>query len=142
MTTRTRIAITIASAAALAVTDYGQAMSVTDFGLQRDLWSWGTLAATGLAVIGVSLVNRWWALLPAAVPSAVIFYLYSFTDYSTPWDSEGLIFPGQPIFYLVVLLFVVGFYAAVLSIGFLPRLVWRAGRRLSLSRTTPRGAER
>jgi hypothetical protein len=127
MTTRTKIAITVASALALAITNYGQAMSVTDFGLQQDLWDWGALAATLLAVVGVSLVNRWWALLPAAIPSAVTYYLYSFTDYSTPWDSEGLIYPSQPFIYAAVLLFVVGLHAAVLSIGFLPRPVWRAG---------------
>jgi hypothetical protein len=134
MTTRTRIAITAAAALALAVTHYGQAMNVTDFGQTRDLWAWGNAAAFGFALLAVVLVNRWWALLPAAIPSAVTFYLYTFTDYSTPWDSEGLVFPSQPIFYAVVLLFVVGFHAAVLSIGFLLRPVWRAARRLWISR--------
>jgi hypothetical protein len=143
MTTRTRVAITAASALALAVTHYGTAMNVTDFGQARDLWAWGNVATFAFALLAVVLVNRWWALLPAAVPSAVTFYLYTFTDYSTPWDSEGLVFPSQPIFYAAVLLFVVGLHAAVLSIGFLPRPAWRAGRRLWISHRgrlpSPRG---
>jgi hypothetical protein len=57
MTTRTRIAITVAAALALAITNYGQAMSATDFGLRGDLWDWGAPAATVFAVIGVFLVN-------------------------------------------------------------------------------------
>ena len=130
MSTRTRVAITVASALALAVTHYGQAMNATDFGQTRDLWTWGSMAAFGFALLAVVLVDRWWALLPAVIPSAVTFYLYSFTGYSTPWDSEGLVFSSQPIIYAVVLLLVVGFHAAVLSIGFLPRLVWDAGRRI------------
>jgi ABC-type dipeptide/oligopeptide/nickel transport system permease subunit len=139
MTTRGRIAIVLAAALALAATKYGQAMSVTDFGLQRDVWDWGALAAFAFALVGVVLVNRWWALLPAVAPSAVTFYLYSFTDYSTPWDSEGLIFPSVPLFYAAVLIFAVGLSAAVLAIGFLPRPLWRAGRRLVVNQRGRQG---
>jgi hypothetical protein len=143
MTTRTRVAITLAATLAVAATEYGKAMSVTDFGLRGDLWDWGGLAAFAFALVGVSLVNRWWALLPAVAPSAVTFYLYSFTDYSTPWDSEGLVFPSQPVFYAAALLFAAGLYAAVLAVGFLPRPIWRGGRRLWLSHRgrapSPRG---
>jgi hypothetical protein len=43
MTTRTKIAITVAAALALAITNYGQAMSVTDFGLPAAVLSIGFL---------------------------------------------------------------------------------------------------
>lgn len=137
MTTRTRIGITAVAALALGVATYGAAMSPPG----RDIWEWSELAAFGLALVAVFLVNRWWALLPAFVPSAVTFYLYTFTSYSTPWDSESIGNPDQPVTYAILLLFVVALEAAVLSIGFLLRLVWNAGRRSYLSKTTPRGSE-
>jgi hypothetical protein len=138
MTTRTRIGITVIAALALGVTEYGARMSPPG----RDIWEWSELAAYGLAVAAVFLVNRWWALLPAAVPSAVTFYLYTFTSYSTPWDNESLGNPDQPVTYAIVLLFVVAFEAAVLSVGFLLRWIWNAVRNSYLSKTTPRGRER
>ncbi|MBS1892012.1 MAG: hypothetical protein JST59_12015 [Actinobacteria bacterium] len=129
MTTRTRIATTIIAASALAATHYGQAMNVMEFGRTGKLWHWGAVAAFGFALRSVALVNRWWALFPAAMPGAVTFYLYRLTDYSTPWDSESIGSPSQPVLYVVLLLLGSGFYAAVLSIGFLPRLAWDAARR-------------
>ena len=143
MSTRTRIAITAASALALGAANYGQAMNIANFGLERDLWTWGLIGAFGIAIVAVFLVNRWWVLVLGAVPSAVAFYLYSFTDYSTPWDSEGLIFPSQPVFYAAVLLLLSGFYAVVLAIGLVLRWFWDAGRSVWFSRRdrapSPRG---
>lgn len=143
MNTPARIAIVAVAALALAVTDYGQAMNITKEGLQRELWDWGTLAAYVLAVVGVCLVDRWWALLPAAAPIAVTFYLYNFTGYSTPWDSESLGSPSEPVSYAMLLLFSIALHAAFLSIGFLPRRVWNVGRRMWVSRRgrlpSPRG---
>jgi FtsH-binding integral membrane protein len=143
ITTRTRVAITVLAALALAATHYGQAMHVADPGQARDLWDWSALAAYVLAVIGVFLVDRWWALLPAAAPTAVTFYLYNFTGYSTPWDSESIGSPSQPVFYAVLLLIGIGIQAAILSIGFLPRRVWDWGHRRRVSHRgrvpSPRG---
>lgn len=125
MTTRTRIGVTLFSALALGVAQYGNAWSVGAPGSERDIWHWSLLAAYALAVIGVSLVDRWWALLPAVAPVAVTFYLYNLTSYSTPWDSESIGNPSEPVFYAVLLLLGIALQAAVLSIGFLPRRAWR-----------------
>lgn len=138
MSTRTRIGITVLAALALGVTEYGARMSPPG----PDIWERSELAAFGLAFVAVFLVNRWWALLPAAVPSAVTFYLYTFTSYSTPWDNESIGDPSQPFTYAIVLLFIVAFEAAVLSIGFLLRWIWNAVRSSYPSKTTPRGRER
>jgi hypothetical protein len=132
MTTRTRVAITVASALALAVTHYGNAWTVGDPGLGRDLWGWSVLAAYVLAIVGVFLVDRWWALLPAVAPLAASFYLYNFTDYVYPWESESISVNGGLGIVLIVL--AIGFQAAVLSIGFLPRRVWDVGRRIRVNR--------
>jgi hypothetical protein len=133
MTTRTRIAITFVSALALGVTHYGSAWSVGAPGLERDIWDWSVLAAYALAVVGVFLVDRWWALFPALIPATVSFYLYNLTDYSTPWDSESIGSPSQPVFYAILLLLGIALQAAMLSIGFLPRRVWHVGQRLGRS---------
>jgi hypothetical protein len=139
VTTRTRIAITVACTLALAGTAYGDAMQIGDFGPQGEIWHWSFLAACGLAIVGAFVVYRWWALLPALAPGAVTFYLYEFTAYSTPWDSESVGNPNEPVGYAVLLLFVSAFFAAAFSIGLLLRFAWDAGRRIYMSRTTPHG---
>lgn len=128
MTTRTRFGITLASALALAVTHYGQAMNIATPGLERQIWDWSVLAAYALALVGVALVNRWWALLPAVVPMAVNYYLYNFTDYSTPWDSESIQVTG--LVGLILLIFVIAVQAGFLSLGFLLRRAWLWARGL------------
>jgi len=128
MTTRTRFGITLASALALGVASYGQAMSIATPGLERQIWDWSVLAAYALALVGVALVNRWWALLPALVPMAVKNFLYNFTDYSTPWESESIHLPV--ILGLVLLVLVIAVQAGFLSLGFLLRRAWLWARRL------------
>jgi hypothetical protein len=130
MTTRTRIAITLASALVLGVAHYGSAMTVATPGSARDFWDVGVVVAYAIAILAVCLVDRWWALLPAAAPTAVAFYLYNFTDYSTPWDSESIGNPSQPVFYVFLLLLGIAIQAAMISVGFLPRRIWLLGRRL------------
>lgn len=127
MTTRTRVAITVASAVALAVTQYGEGSvrSLGDPGLERDIWGGSVLAAYGLAVVGVFFVNRWWALLPALVPMATGLYLEYLTDYTYPWESES-IRPSGRLGFLVLPFFSIAFFAAMLSIGLLARRVWDA----------------
>jgi hypothetical protein len=141
MTTRTRIAITVASALALAVTDYGSTWTSGNPGLVPHLWDWSFLAAYGLAIVGVFFVDRWWALLPALAPLAAGLYMEYLTDYVSPWVSEE-IRPSATGGYVVLVTLGIALQAAVLSVGFLPRRVWGIGRRLHLSRTTPRGTER
>jgi K+-sensing histidine kinase KdpD len=135
MTTRTRIGITLASALVLGVTHYGQAMTIVSQGPDHSLWRWAVIAGYALAIVAVAVVDRWWALLPAAVPMAVSFYLYNLTDYSTPWDSESLGNPGEPVTYAFLLLFATALQMAALSIGLIPRRVWRLvrGRTWSIS---------
>lgn len=131
LTTRGRIAITVASALALGVTQYGSRWTVGDPGLARDLWSWGALAAYVLAISAVFAVNRWWALLPALAPTAADLYLENFTAYVPPPEREPLVLPVP--FVIAFLCIQVAIQAGVLAIGFLPRPTWRAGRRLWLS---------
>jgi glucan phosphoethanolaminetransferase (alkaline phosphatase superfamily) len=128
MTTRTLFGITLASALALAVAHYGQAMTIVSQGPDHTLWHWGVIAAYVFAIFAVVLVDRWWALLPAVVPIAVSFYLYNLTDYSTPWDSESIGNPSEPVSYAFLLLLGTALQMAVLSIGFIPRRVWRLSR--------------
>lgn len=139
MTTRTRMAITLASAAALAVTKYGQTWSVLEPGPAQPIWGGAILAAYVLAVVAVALVDRWWALLPVLAPLATSLYIQNFTDFVYPPQREE-IHLGLAVS-IVVLVLGIGLQAAVLSIGFLPRRVWGARWRLNLSKTTPRGTE-
>src|SRR6185437_14580824 len=87
MNTRTRVAITAASAAALGDAEYGRTWSVMEPG-PGDIWRWAILASYVLAIVAVALVDRWWALLPVLAPIASDFYIQNFTDYVYPWESE------------------------------------------------------
>lgn len=140
MTTRTRVAITVGSAAALAVAGYGETWSALEPEPARHIWGLALLASYGLAIVAVALVDRWWALLPVLAPLATNIYIQNFTDYVYPWQSES-IHPGWALS-IVLLVLWIGLQAAVLSIGFLPRRVWGAARRPRMSRTTPRGTDR
>jgi hypothetical protein len=134
MRTRTRIAITVASALVLGVTEYGRSWTAGDPGLAPDLWQWGAAAAYALAIVGVAIVKRWWALAPALAPTVSLLYLESFTDYAPPpsQEREPLVLPLP--FVIVVFCLQVALQAAVLAIGFLLRLLWDAGRRRCVSR--------
>ncbi len=134
MTTKTRIAITVASAAALGTAEYGQTWSVMEPG-SGEVWGWAVLASYVLAIVAVALVDRWWALLPVLAPIAADIYIQNFTDYVYPWESESIHLGWAAG--LVVGVLWVGAQAAVLSIGFLPRRVWDVGRRRRLSRRNP-----
>jgi hypothetical protein len=132
MTTRTRIAITVASALALGVTSYGRVWTTGDPGVAPNLWEWGFVTAYGFAIVGVSLVNRWWGLLPAFAPFAVGLYIQLFTDYVSPWREE--IVPTATTGYVGYAVVVIGIQAAVLAVGLLLRWFWDAGRRVYVSR--------
>jgi hypothetical protein len=127
MTTRTRIGITLASALALGVTSYGRTMTSVSFGTTHEIWGWALLAANLLAVIAVAVANRWWALLPAAVPTAVSAYIFNLTDFSTPWENESL--HPIPAAWLILGPVAITLQAALFSLGFLLRRIWVWGRR-------------
>ncbi len=142
MSTRVRVAIILASAVALGVTAYGNAWAILPPGSDREVWGIAVAAALVLAIVAVFLVDRWWALLPAVGPIAVSFYLYNLTGYSTPWDSESIGTPSEPIFYGVLLVLGIALHAAVLSIGLLLRRLWDVRPRRKLSTTIPKGMNR
>ena len=134
MTNRSRVAISLATALVLGASTYGNALDISLPGVLQDIWDHGWVI-DGLAILGVFLVYRWWALLPAIAPAAVILYLQIMTDYVEPWhgDAIGSIdFSGQPVLYVLVAIVGIALQAAVLSVGLLLRAAWervRSGRR-------------
>ena len=135
MSNRSRVAITLATALALGASTYGHAFNISPPGVLQDVWDDSNWMIDGLAIFGVFLVYRWWALLPAIAPAAVNVYLQTMTDYVEPWhgDAIGTVdFSGQPVLYVLVVTVGIALSAAVLSVGLLLRLAWervRSGRR-------------
>jgi hypothetical protein len=135
MTNRSRVAITLATALVLGASTYGHAFDLSLPGVLQDIWDHSNWMIDGLAILGVFLVYRWWALLPAIAPVAVIVYLQSMTDYVEPWHGDAIgtfDFSGQPVLYVLVVIIGIALQAAVLSVGLLLRTAWervRPGRR-------------
>ncbi|HEY8815156.1 MAG TPA: hypothetical protein VIP57_08640 [Candidatus Dormibacteraeota bacterium] len=118
MTIRSRIAITSASTLLLGAFTYGHAFDISPPGVLNDIWS-GSLFGSlliALVVVGVFLVNRWWALLPAFAPAAVTIYLHA-TDYLSPWHED---LSGEPWYLIGGTVLLVAF----LSLALLLRAVW------------------
>jgi hypothetical protein len=142
MTDRSRVAITVVTALALGAFTYGHAFAVSPPGVLRDVWE-GSWAIYGLAVLGVFLVYRWWALLPAIAPTAVIVYLHNMTDYVAPWREEPVgpsSFSDEPVLYVMLVIGGILLEAAVLSVGLLLCATWewiRFGDRGSSSPDSP-----
>lgn len=126
MTNRSRVAITVVTTLALGAFTYGHAFGFSPPGVLRAAWDSGWVLY-GLAILGVFLVYRWWALLPAIAPAAVTVYIYNMTDYVSPWNGDAIgpsDFSDEPVLYA---LFVIGgilLEAAVLSVGLLLRAAW------------------
>jgi hypothetical protein len=134
MTDRSRVAITLATALALGASTYGHAFAISPPGVLQDIWDGSGWMLYGLAVVGVFLVYRWWALLPAIAPVAVTIYLHSMTDYVSPWPEDENI-SLSPWFFLLVIAGIV-IQAAILSIGLLLRAVWESVRTTRRRRGT------
>lgn len=131
MTNRSRVAVTVATALVLGASAYLDAVDASLPGVVQDIWDHGSWMIDGLAIIGVFLVYRWWALLPAIAPAAVMIYLQSMTDYVEPWhgDAIGTIdFSGQPVLYVLLAIVGTALRAAVLSVGLLLRRAWERVR--------------
>jgi hypothetical protein len=77
-----------------------------------------------LAVFGVFLVYRWWALLPAIAPAVVTVYLYNFTDSYHRWSDAEWGFSDSPVLYVVFVIAGILLVAAILSAGLLLRAAW------------------
>ncbi len=133
MTDRSRVAVTLATALALGAFTYGSAFNISPPGVLGDIWDRSGLVIYGLSVLGVFLVYRWWALLPAIAPIAVTLYIYTMTDHVDPWQSESIGSPDEPIGYAFLLIVGILLQAAFLALGLLLRAAWewwmRSGRR-------------
>ncbi len=126
MTDRIRIAITVAIALMFGAVTYGENAFDLDLGAAE--WTLG-----GLVVFGVFLVYRWWALLPALVPAAVLACLYVFTDYSPHEGDPGGALFDESVWLLLVMGVVTVIEVAFLAVGLLLRWIWervRARREL------------
>jgi hypothetical protein len=104
----------------------GTRLRLTRPGILHDIW-FGDLEEIllCLAVFGVFLVYRWWALLPAVAPVVVTAYLHEMTDYVSPWHED--LYQGVSDHTLLLSLYLIGLVitlAAVLSVGLLLRAVW------------------
>jgi hypothetical protein len=139
MTDRKRIAITVASALALAVTGVGRQWTVGS-GLVTHIWAFAFLAACGVAVIGVFFVNRRWALLPAFSTVGVGLLAAAIYTPPDPWsyESYSVSFGVEIVF----LLFAAAAFAAFLAIGLVARRIWDRFRHPNLSTATPKGIDR
>jgi hypothetical protein len=118
MTDRVRIAITVATALIFGAVTYGEEAS------ELDLAAVG-LVLWGLAVFGVFLVYRWWALLPGLVPGIVLTCLYVLTDHSSPDRQEIFVdLSDQPFLFLLLMGLGAAIEVASLAVGLLLRALW------------------
>lgn len=124
---RARVAIVLATALVLGASTYGYAFDISLPGALQDIWDHSNGVIYGLAIFGVFVVYRWWALLPAIAPAAVIVYLHNMTDYVAPWREEPIgptSFSDEPILYVMFVIGGILLEVAVLSVGLLLRAAW------------------
>lgn len=122
MTDRSRVAITLMTTLALGASTYGHAYDISPPGVLQDVWDDSYWVIYGLAIVGVFMVNRWWALLPAVAPVAVTICLHSMTDYVPPWREEEN--PSLTPWFFLLVIEGVAVHAAFLSVGLLLRAAW------------------
>jgi len=122
ITDRVRVAIVVATALLLGASTYAGASGLD--------WPGVDLIVSGLAVLGVFLVYRWWALLAAVAPALVVTYLYAFTDYSSPEreDLAGALFAEDPFVFLLLMAFGLFMQVVFLAVGLLLRWLWERVR--------------
>jgi len=120
-----RAAITLTTALALGAVTYGTMFH------SGGVWGTSSLVVHLLAVVGVFVVYKWWALLPALVPSLVDIYVRNFTDYVEPMQRLNLDLSG-PFWFVTLTTLAILIQAAFLAVGLLARVLWerrRAKRR-------------
>jgi hypothetical protein len=142
MTDRSRVAVTLATALVLGASAYANAFAISLPGALQAVWDKSNWIIYGLALFGVFLVYRWWALLPAIVPVAVILYLHNVTDYVSPWREESPGSPDQPVLYVLLVIGGIVMRAAVLSVGLLLRAAWEWARSRHRGDSLPDSAQR
>jgi hypothetical protein len=123
---RTRRAITLGTTTLLGADTYLRVLH-PDF-----LGAAGSAVAWGLALVGVFVVYRWWALLPALVVPIVYGYAYNYTSHVDRWASESVTF-GSPVANALV---GIAFCLVVFAIPLLLRSVWESFRSRSHGRVS------
>jgi hypothetical protein len=131
ITDRLRVAIVVATALLLGASTYAQASGLD--------WPGADLIVSALAVLGVFLVYRWWALFAAVAPALVVICLYAFTDYSSH-EREDLveaILADNPLLFLLLMAFGAFMQAVFLAVGLLLRWWWEQVRERRRRRALP-----
>ncbi len=140
MTGRSRAAIVLTTAFVLGVSTYGRGFGFGPPGVLQYIWDVNQWTIYGLAVLGVFLVYRWWALLPAIAPAAVTVYLYNMTDHVPLWNQDPTgptSFSDDPVLYVMFVAGGILLEAAVLSVGLLLRATWEWIRSGDRGSSTP-----
>lgn len=131
LSNKTRAAITLATALALGAVTYGGMLH------SNGVWGVSNSVVHLLAVVGVFVVYRWWALLPALVPSLVGVYVRDFTDYVEPTQRLTLDLSG-PFWFVTLIALAILIQAAILAVGLLARALWERRDTKRRSRRLPK----
>ena len=123
---RARVAITLGTTTLLGADTYVRVFH-PDF-----LGAAGVAVLWGLALVGVFVVYRWWALLPAVVVPVVYGYAYNYTSHVDRWASESLTF-GSPVANALV---GIAICLVIFAIPLLLRFVWESFRSRSHGRVS------
>jgi hypothetical protein len=121
---RARVEITLGTTALLGADTYVRVFHPHFLGVA------GLAVPWGLALVGVFVVYRWWALLPALVVPVVYGYTYNYTSYVDRWASESVTF-GSPVANAVVGIAVC---LVIFAIPLLLRSAWESFRSRSHGR--------
>ena len=94
--------------------------SIDPPGLVYDVWYSAAPGLVGVALsVGVGLyIGRWWAVLAALVPVAVLAVLV-LAGHVAPWHDAGLPLTGHPLEFVVLTVF--WFYVLPIALGVLVR---------------------
>jgi hypothetical protein len=139
VTDRTRVAITAAIALVLGVTAYLDAIDLDPPGALDVVWRIWRVASFALAIFGVFLVYRWWALLAAIAPVAVWACIYNLTDLIAPQSDSEWDFSDHPLLYCLYTVVAVFLQGALLAVGLLLRFGWERAGSHRRARAGPSG---
>jgi hypothetical protein len=123
---RAHVALTLGTTALLGADTYLRVFHPDFLGAAGLAVSWG------LALVGVFVVYRWWALLPALVVPVVYGYAYSDTSHVDRWASESVTL-GSPVANAVV---GIAFCLVVFAMPLFLRSVWDSFRSRSDGRVS------
>ena len=118
---RARVAITLGTTTLLGADTYVRVLHPGFLGAAGFAVPWG------LALIGVFVVYRWWALLPAVVVPVVYGYAYNYTSHVDRWASESVTL-GSPVANALV---GIAICLVIFAIPLLLRFVWESFRSRS-----------